>query len=200
VRGDVPKASPPAYLGKVRVLVTKEEYAVYLNSDHWKALRSDRLRSPNVCCQRCSLPRWLAEIAYSQDLNCHHRSYANLGSECPEELEPLCRRCHEIDKFGRSNLRAPKSTLCELCSIEHWNCYSPYCSSCTSLLEPKNIYALANLSLPGGEQQNLTIGKYLLMLAVTSLGRDPEICREQALKCMDEYLPQVGEGVSCGKD
>jgi hypothetical protein len=85
------------------------------------------------CCYTCTIPRWLAEIAYDQDLNVHHKSYKNLGNEDWDDLEPLCRRCHEIEKFGRSDLRAPKTAECTRCGDTHWNPYSDICVVCDTI-------------------------------------------------------------------
>jgi hypothetical protein len=109
--------------------ITKTDYQQYLNSSDWRERRKDFLEANNFC-TRCQMPRWLAEIAYDQDLNVHHKSYENLGSEDWDDLESLCRRCHEIHKFGRSDLREPKSATCQVCQKRHWNPYNPWCSNC----------------------------------------------------------------------
>jgi hypothetical protein len=85
-------------------------------------------------CSRCHIPRWLAVIAYDQDLHCHHRTYANRGTERElEELAPLCRRCHELETFDRSDLKAPKSCCCGTCGAVHWNPWADYCDQCARL-------------------------------------------------------------------
>jgi hypothetical protein len=82
-------------------------------------------------CSRCHIPRWLAVIAYDQDLHCHHRTYANRGTEREiEDLAPLCRRCHELETLGRSDLKAPKSCRCGTCGAVHWNPWADYCDQC----------------------------------------------------------------------
>lgn len=82
-------------------------------------------------CSRCQIPRWLAVIAYDQDLHCHHHSYANRGTEREiEDLAPLCRRCHQIETFGRSDLKAPRSTRCGSCGNVHWNPWADNCDRC----------------------------------------------------------------------
>lgn len=121
--------------------MTKTEYRQYLASPDWQERRKGFL-AINNCCARCDIPRWLAEIAYDQDLNVHHLSYANLGDEDDNDLEPLCRRCHEIDKFGRSELREPKTAHCHLCSEKHWNPYSDLCLACDSDRERNEYFSL----------------------------------------------------------
>lgn len=115
--------------------MTKTEYAQYLQSPHWKSTRLEAIETANHKCERCEIPRWLAEIAYDQDLNVHHLSYENLGAEEWDDLQALCRRCHEIEKFGRSGLREPKFAICEKCGVKHWNPYSSNCERCSDILE-----------------------------------------------------------------
>jgi len=113
--------------------VTKTEYARYIKSPGWQERRKEFLFFHDRC-NRCEIPRWLVEIAFDQDLNVHHVSYGNLGNEPDDDLEALCRRCHEIEKFGRSELRKPKTARCGKCAATHWNPYSDICESCHSLL------------------------------------------------------------------
>lgn len=114
--------------------MTKTEYAEYLSTDRWKQLRSEQLADYPYC-SKCGMSRWLAAIAYDQDLHVHHQSYKNLGKEDEyEDLTPLCRRCHEIETFGRSDLKAPKTAVCEICNGNHWNRYSDRCETCEALM------------------------------------------------------------------
>ncbi len=115
--------------------MTKTEYAKYLNGPGWQAKRKEAIEAAGDKCERCELPRWLAEIAYDQDLNVHHLTYANKGDEQPEDLEVLCRRCHEVETYGRSELREVKKAKCEGCYDPHWNYRSRYCSACVELRE-----------------------------------------------------------------
>lgn len=128
--------------------MTKTQHAQYLQSPHWKSTRLEAIENADNKCEQCQIPRWLAKIAYDQDLNVHHLSYANKGREEPEDLQALCRRCHEIEKFGRSDLREPKSTHCEVCSTKHWDYYSNRCDLCKIVTEPTSalrlIYSLDN--------------------------------------------------------
>jgi hypothetical protein len=118
--------------------MTKNEYQEYIASADWQERRSDFLKTNNICV-RCEMPRWLAEIAYDQDLNVHHKSYESLGDEDWDHLESLCRRCHEIHKFGRSELREPKSAICENCKGKHWNPYSNFCVVCDTVFGSRYI-------------------------------------------------------------
>lgn len=109
--------------------MTKTEYRQYISSPEWQKRRKEFLAHHSHC-ERCLIPRWLAEIAYDQDLNIHHKAYENLGNEDDDDLEALCRRCHEIDKFRRSDLREPKYATCAECNRKHWNPYSSMCDIC----------------------------------------------------------------------
>lgn len=116
--------------------MTKTEYAKYLSGNHWQERRKAFLQIwPNGFCNRCYLPRWLASLVYDQDLHVHHKSYANLNAEKDEDLESLCRRCHELETFGKTTLRAVKSYPCCLCKGEEWwdlswDPYDRLCASC----------------------------------------------------------------------
>jgi hypothetical protein len=58
---------------------------VYLNSEHWKGLRKEKLSDSPVC-ERCGSSIYL-EI--------HHKSYKGLYDVSVNDLETLCRICHE---------------------------------------------------------------------------------------------------------
>jgi len=109
---------------------TKASHAEYLASDHWQRTRKARIEAGYGACERCDLPRWLAEIAYGQDLHVHHLHYRTVGKEVDEDLEVLCARCHDIETFGRSKFRAPKEAICEICSGTHWDYRSAVCPFC----------------------------------------------------------------------
>jgi hypothetical protein len=117
-----------------QAMPTKTEHAEYLQSDQWQQLRK-RVIADYPFCERCTMPRWLAEIAYDQDLHVHHKTYRNRGKEKLEDLEVLCRRCHELETFGRSELREIKSATCSLCEKKHWDRRGDQCSYCARLLK-----------------------------------------------------------------
>lgn len=127
--------------------MTKTDYANYLASEHWQALRKEMLTDIPAC-EKCSLPRWLAEIAYDQDLHVHHLSYANLGNEDCLDLQVLCRRCHEMETFGRSELKAPKSANCSICRGTHWNYRSEQCLICESFASGSEIFHIRDRQHP----------------------------------------------------
>lgn len=63
----------------------KEEYKVYLLSEHWKSKRNEILSARGCKCEKCG--EWGNEI--------HHLNYNNLWGEKPEDLQVLCGDCHE---------------------------------------------------------------------------------------------------------
>lgn len=113
---------------------TKTEYREYISSPEWQARRKEFLLSYPEC-NRCSLPKWLAVIAYDQDLHVHHRSYTRVGHEKDEDLEPLCKRCHEIETFGNSSLHKPQHCRCTYCGHTTWRTAERVCDFCY-LLHP----------------------------------------------------------------
>jgi hypothetical protein len=115
--------------------MTKTEYRAYISSPHWQQTRKEFLHDEGQQCNRCAIPRWLAQIAYDQDLHVHHKSYANLGDEPWDDLEALCRRCHEVETFGRSEFTEPMSATCEGCTNKHWNPYDSFCDSCNLVFD-----------------------------------------------------------------
>lgn len=119
--------------------MTKTEYRQYIASPEWQQTRKSFLFS-NYKCNRCGVPRWLASLAYDQDLHVHHLAYRNLGHEDWDDLEALCRRCHEIETFGRSTLKAPWSTPCVICKSPCFDRYQEpiitagfLCSDCVGV-------------------------------------------------------------------
>jgi hypothetical protein len=112
--------------------MTKAEYTEYLQSAHWRQLREVVIRRYGECV-KCRMPRWLVEIVYGQDLHVHHKTYARKGHEDPDDLEPLCARCHELETFGRTELKAPKEAHCEFCMEAHWDYRAHLCEFCQKL-------------------------------------------------------------------
>ena len=108
---------------------TKTEYREYIAGEDWQERRKEFLLAFPMC-NRCSLPRWLAVIAYDQDLHVHHKSYARVGEELDDDLEPLCRRCHEVKTFGVSTLHKVKHIGCIICGNQTYDSVSRTCGNC----------------------------------------------------------------------
>lgn len=62
----------------------------YLLSDHWKALRSEKLKR-NPFCERCG----------RKGRDVHHLRYRNLFDVLLSDLETLCRKCHKKEHEPR---------------------------------------------------------------------------------------------------
>lgn len=62
-------------------------YEDYLESPHWKATKSERLKLSNYCCDVCGDD----EI----QLQVHHKHYETLGHEDMDDLATLCPYCHK---------------------------------------------------------------------------------------------------------
>lgn len=68
-------------------------YEEYLKTPEWRKRRNAFLGRKGWHCERCGR---------KVDLQVHHRSYARLGSERDEDLEALCRDCHEGHHYSYS--------------------------------------------------------------------------------------------------
>lgn len=78
----------------MRPRMTKASYREYLQSPHWKKVSGEARRRARYRCQECG--------ARGVRLEVHHLSYKNLGDERPEELQALCRACHEDKRRPRA--------------------------------------------------------------------------------------------------
>lgn len=61
-------------------------YQQYLQTRHWKLLRSKALKKAKGKCQLCN--------ASGQQLDVHHRTYDHKGRESLSDLIVLCHDCH----------------------------------------------------------------------------------------------------------
>ena len=165
--------------------MTKAKYAEYLRSAHWQNFRKE-VMDDSYECQRCEIPRWLAEIAYGQDLNLHHLHYHSLGNEKGEDVEVLCRRCHEIEEFGKSYFRKAESYTCTCCGYLHWDPRSNWCISCERLIVGEGVSTkVLKCGEPAGFERSLafSLGSYL-----AKYGRRPE---DVVTRMEDAYLRQL---------
>lgn len=110
--------------------MTKGEYNQYLRSDLWKS-RRDAFLSKYDRCANCKIPRWLAILAYSQDLNVDHLSYERVRIwELDSDLQALCRRCHELKHFGKSIYHPITRHSCLACPSSTFDAISKLCDNC----------------------------------------------------------------------
>ncbi len=62
------------------------QYTEYLKSPWWRARRLAVIRLRGERCERCGC---------RYHLQLHHRTYERVGRERPEDVELLCRWCHQ---------------------------------------------------------------------------------------------------------
>lgn len=79
--------------------MAKTAYAKYLESDHWRELRTKKRAKTN----RCGI------CAATEQLDTHHLIYRDLVSVETSDLRVLCRRCHFLahDLMKQGLLRFP---------------------------------------------------------------------------------------------
>lgn len=66
--------------------VRRWNYAAnYLKTRHWQETRERVIARAGGRCEECGSPH---------GLEVHHKTYARLGDERPNDLEVLCRYCH----------------------------------------------------------------------------------------------------------
>ena len=70
--------------------VTKNEYRLYLQGDHWQQIKIARMRIDGFRCQGCGCVG-----TSSNPLQVHHLTYHNVGTEDVwTDVVTLCRACH----------------------------------------------------------------------------------------------------------
>ena len=67
---------------------------------------------------------WACELAYGHSVNVHHKTYEHLGAEEFGDLQVLCRRCHQIEHFGKSDLPKIVMKACRYCTRPRL-CFEP---------------------------------------------------------------------------
>lgn len=60
-------------------------YKHYLQTEHWKSIRSEAIKQADYKCQLCNK---------NAHLQVHHRTYENRGNEKSGDLIVLCKGCH----------------------------------------------------------------------------------------------------------
>lgn len=63
-----------------------ETYMAYLRSAEWREKRKEFLELANYECEECG---------EKDGLQVHHLSYENIGDETEDDVQVLCRECHE---------------------------------------------------------------------------------------------------------
>jgi hypothetical protein len=79
------------------MLLTKNEYQEYLQTDHWIDF-SQEIKAQRPCCERCGCDRKNSLARFKQGLHVHHKTYERIGRELPDDVEVLCFSCHLADE------------------------------------------------------------------------------------------------------
>jgi len=73
--------------GNVAGKWTKQSYADYLQTEHWRMRREMALSQAGSKCQVC---------AARDSLDVHHNDYSRLGGELMTDIVVLCHSCHTL--------------------------------------------------------------------------------------------------------
>lgn len=95
-------------------------YKQYIQSNHWRRTRKQKLKEAGGICERCRR---------NDATQAHHLHYGSLGKEKMEDLQAVCRPCHEkihniettptIQTLGFNCLQCPSET-CEVFYGPHY--------------------------------------------------------------------------------
>jgi len=66
-------------------MITTRKYRDYISSERWREIRLEKLKSVDYRCERCG----------GMAVQVHHKTYAHLGDESLDDLEALCKACHD---------------------------------------------------------------------------------------------------------
>lgn len=80
----------------------KAKYTAYLNSPQWKAKRVEALDHYGRICSKCG---------GATKLEVHHKHYRNFKDEKLDDLEILCRTCHQEFHRRKREKRAARRAL-----------------------------------------------------------------------------------------
>jgi hypothetical protein len=79
--------------------LTIKQYDQYLAMPHWQLLRNRRLEEQRDkhgfnFCERCQ-KKAPEQVTRETALHVHHLTYERLGEELHQDLQIICRKCHE---------------------------------------------------------------------------------------------------------
>ena len=63
-----------------------DSYEEYMQSEDWRIIRQDALERAGFRCDECES---------EENLEVHHKTYKNMGNEKDEDLQVLCKECHD---------------------------------------------------------------------------------------------------------
>jgi hypothetical protein len=88
------------------------DYQDYLSSRDWGRWRESYWkRHPDGVCVRCGMTLSEHRLEYGQRLHLHHLSYRNIGQEADDDVEAICKSCHDDEHSGESNRETLMETL-----------------------------------------------------------------------------------------
>ena len=92
------------------------KYNQYLLTDKWRAIADECKSLANHTCNRCGS---------NKSLQAHHKTYDNVYNEVQEDLECLCRMCHE-DHHESTSIKKLNKRICvmDLFTIQSKICKS----------------------------------------------------------------------------
>jgi hypothetical protein len=94
----------------------RARYNAYMKSPRWRRKRAIAIYQANNRCSRC---KW--QSIDGAGLEVHHKTYEHLGNEPLEDLEVLCKPCHEIaDREREAETRARQHQRLEEARFEGW--------------------------------------------------------------------------------
>src|SRR5882762_10413800 len=72
-------------------------YREYIHSQEWRRRRRAYLRKYPLC-NRCGMDNEVHRELFGTYLHVHHVNYSRLGAELDEDLETLCKHCHNAEE------------------------------------------------------------------------------------------------------
>jgi len=69
------------------------EYKMHIQSEPWKNIRQMCLIRSGFMCEKCG--KVGKQMGGDTTLHVHHKTYRNFGQEDLEDLEVLCKVCHQ---------------------------------------------------------------------------------------------------------
>lgn len=75
----------------------EDEYDEYIHSLKWRQKAAAALERAGHKCQRCGYTK------FSKRLEVHHKTYDHFKHERPEDLEVVCKECHQFADEERRN-------------------------------------------------------------------------------------------------
>lgn len=79
-------------------------YRDYISSQEWRRFREGYFkRHPHARCSQCGRGNTEHRNTFGTRLHLHHLNYRNLGCEQDDDIEPICKVCHDAEHSGESS-------------------------------------------------------------------------------------------------